>query len=238
MIACHIFPDGSKSAVVEFNDRKTVEKILETRTVCLEGITLSLSQATRDLASFFSLPHSGDDDTIDAKNNIKLSPSDHTPIPPPIPFPSTRQYSSSFAIPSPPAGVTTESGWSSPPRRVVMESPTIDRPASRVETNGYHSESNNRLTTMDVDVKPVQNNSSSNDLLQFFEQMKQEIEQTRNEYRSKFEQDRIHIQQEIDLLITEEQHTLERLNRYLNDRRGRADNRHHNTYYKRKYSPS
>lgn len=214
-----MFPDGSKCAVVEFNDRKTVEKILETRAICLEGITLSLSQATRDLASFFSFSDTGDDDTIDAKNNIKMSPLDRTLTPPPA------------------CVLTTESGWSSPPRSVVLESLANDRSISQVETKERPSESNNRLTTIDVDVKPVRNDSPPNDLLLFVEQMKQDIEQTKNEYRLKFEQDQMDIQREFDLLISEERQTLEKLNRYVNDRRSRPDQRHPHTSYKRKYSP-
>lgn len=232
VIACYIFPDDSKCAVIEFNDRKTIEKILETRYVSLEGANLTLSQSTRYLASFFSSSNT------DHQNNIKLSPTERT-IPPlhiqhhphPVPFIS----SETFLISTPPPCSTSTSGWSSPPRSVVIEnSPVVDRPASRSSSTNGVTTNSNPIESTDLDVKPLRETSPKNDLLNFAEQMEIELEKLRNEYQSKFEQDRVKIDEGIDCLIEEERRTLTSLNRYLIDRRHRP----HSTHYKRKYSPS
>ncbi len=74
VIACHILSDDSKSAIMEFNDRKTVKKILETPNIRLQGTNLSLSQASRHLASLLSSTDNNDDADDD---DIKTSPSEH-----------------------------------------------------------------------------------------------------------------------------------------------------------------
>jgi hypothetical protein len=59
---------------MEFNDRKTVKKILETPNIRLQGTNLSLSQASRHLASLLSSTDNNDDADDD---DIKTSPSEH-----------------------------------------------------------------------------------------------------------------------------------------------------------------
>ena len=231
VIACHILTDHSKSAVMEFNDRTAVEKILQTRYVSFEEANLSLSQATRHLTSFFSLPDHGIEY---GKTNIKLSPTER--IPSPIQFVSTDRYLSPFIISSPPPCLTSASGWSSPPRSVLIENSPIDRPASQMSSNDSASTNGNHI---DIDIKPPQENSSKSDLLKFAEEMEMELEKLRNEYRVKFQHDQVKIAKEIDSLIKEEQQTLENLNCYLSDRRRpHSDYRKRTTHYKRKYSPS
>jgi len=100
VIACHILSDDSKSAVMEFNDRKTVKKILETPNIRLQGTNLSLSQASRHLASLLSLTDTDDetDEEEEDDDDIKASSSEHTRHSlPSIEISSTRQP---FVIPA------------------------------------------------------------------------------------------------------------------------------------------
>ncbi len=83
VIACHILSDDPKSAIVEFNDKKTVRKILETSNVHLQGLNLSLSQASRHLASLLSSTDDNED-TDDDYSEIKTSPSEHIPSSVPV----------------------------------------------------------------------------------------------------------------------------------------------------------
>lgn len=62
---------------MEFNDRKTVKKILETPNIRLQGTNLSLSQASRHLASLLSSTDNNDDADDD---DIKTSPSEHISV--------------------------------------------------------------------------------------------------------------------------------------------------------------
>jgi hypothetical protein len=86
VIACHILSDNSKSAILEFNDKKTVKKILETPNVRLQGINLSLNQASRHLASLLSSTDDKDDtdDDDDDYNEIKTSPTEPIPKSAPV----------------------------------------------------------------------------------------------------------------------------------------------------------
>ncbi len=129
-----------------------------------------------------------------------------------------------------------ESGWTSPPRTVFTHSPSIDQPSIRLSSNPNITPTsiNTDLTTMDTDIKPIQKPPSTN-LLRFVEQFENEIEQIRDEYKSKFDKDQAYIQQEINLLINEERQTFDKLNRYLIDHRRRIERR---SNHKRKYSPS
>ncbi|CAF4400810.1 unnamed protein product, partial [Adineta steineri] len=68
VIACHILLNNPKCAVMEFNDEKTVRKILETSNIYLQGTNLVLSKASRSLASLLS---SSTDDSDD--ENIKTT---------------------------------------------------------------------------------------------------------------------------------------------------------------------
>jgi hypothetical protein len=51
VIACHILFNDFKCAIIEFNDKQTVKKILDTSNIRLQGVNLSLSKASRHLAS-------------------------------------------------------------------------------------------------------------------------------------------------------------------------------------------
>jgi hypothetical protein len=131
-----------------------------------------------------------------------------------------------------------ESGWSSPPRTVITQSLSIDSPASRSSskptstTNSISTDSETRLTTTDVDIKPIPNH-----IFRFVEQIQTELDQIKDEYRLKFEKDRQYIDQEMNLLIKEEHQTFEKLNRYLSDHRKRMEKRN-SSNNKRKSSPS
>lgn len=53
--------------------------------------------------------------------------------------------------------------------------------------------------------------------MQFYEGIQIELKQISHEYRSKFDTDQRHIDQEIRLLIKEERNTFDKLQRYLSD---------------------
>jgi len=84
-------------------------------------------------------------------------------------------------------------------------------------------------TTIDIDVKPNINCPPSSSM-QFYEGIQIELEQISCEYRSKFDNDQRHIDQEIRLLIKEERNTFDKLQRYLSDQNKQSK--------KRKSSPS
>ena len=71
---------------MEFNDQKTAKKILETPNLRLQGIHLSLTPASRNLASLLSSAGDNDDtdDEDDDSNAIKTSPTEHIPSPIPV----------------------------------------------------------------------------------------------------------------------------------------------------------
>jgi hypothetical protein len=90
-----------------------------------------------------------------------------------------------------------------------------------------------RLTTTDMDTKPIKQ-PPSNNISRFVEQFQNELDQIKDAYLLKFAKDRTSIEQEINLLINEERQTFDKLNRYLSDHRRRIEKRNSN---KRKYSP-
>ncbi|CAF3933479.1 unnamed protein product [Adineta steineri] len=259
VIACHILLNNPKCAVMEFNDEKTVRKILETSNIYLQGINLVLSKASRSLASLLS---SSTDDSDD--ENIKT-----TVISQPIlsslqtqnlaPVPTTQVMSQDIiqqlllAMFNPIQPVNriepeyisppeiNESGWMSPPRTIVSDYPTIEPVPVRLPshpratTMSISMDPEYRPETSDVDIKPF-NKVPSNNILQFVEQFDNELDQIKNEYLSKFSKDRTTIEREINQLINEERQTLNRLDRYLNDRRKRVEKRHNKK--RRHSSPS
>ena len=82
VIACHFLSNHPESAILEFNDKKTMKKILEIPNVRLQGINLSLNQSSRHLASLLSSTDDKDDtDDDDDYNEIKTSPREHIPKP-------------------------------------------------------------------------------------------------------------------------------------------------------------
>jgi len=91
-----------------------------------------------------------------------------------------------------------------------------------------------RLTTTDMDIKPIRQ-PPSNNILHFVEQFQNELDQIKDEYMLKFAKDRTYIEQEINLLVNEERQTFDKLKRYLSDHRNRIEKRNSN---KRKYSAS
>ena len=74
VIACRILSDHSKSAILEFDDQKTVRKILETPNVRLQGINLSLRQSSRHLDSLLSSTTDNHSETDEDVDEIKTSP--------------------------------------------------------------------------------------------------------------------------------------------------------------------
>jgi hypothetical protein len=110
---------------------------------------------------------------------------------------------------------------------------------SNSTTNSTSTDLMSRSTTIDLDVKPIPK-ARSNNILKFFEQLQTELDDVKAEYKSKFDQDQVHIEREINLLINEERQTFEKLNRYLTDHRRRAEQRQNsnNKTIKRKYSSS
>ena len=124
---------------------------------------------------------------------------------------------------------------------MITDSPPLDRSVllmssnSGATTDSTYLDPSSRLTTIDVDIKPIQKSSSNNNL-RFLEQVQIELDQIKDEYRYKFEQDRAYIEKEIDLLINEERQTFDRLSRRLIDHRRRVEKRDVNN--KRKFSPT
>ena len=70
VIACHILSNNSKCAIIEFNDKKTVRKILDKPNVRLQGTNLSLSKASRHLASLL-FSDDNQDESDDDDDEIK-----------------------------------------------------------------------------------------------------------------------------------------------------------------------
>jgi hypothetical protein len=95
IIACHILSDHSKSAIIEFNDTKTVRKILDTPNVRLQGANLSLSKAPRHLASLLSSADNEDESDDDDDDEVKTLLSE--PILNPI---RTQTQSALFPLPT------------------------------------------------------------------------------------------------------------------------------------------
>lgn len=103
--------------------------------------------------------------------------------------------------------------------------------------NSIPTDPTHRLTTIDPDVKPIPK-SPPNSIFRFIEQVQTELDQIRDEYKHKFDQDQAYIEREINLLINEERQTFDKLDRYLIDHRRQAEKRNNNHTNKRKYSPS
>ncbi|CAF0815671.1 unnamed protein product [Rotaria sordida] len=279
VIACYILLNDPTCAVMEFNDKKTVKKILDTPNIRLQGTNLLIRKASRHLASLLfsstNKDESDDDDDDDHGNNnndnnieVKSTVVSKTSFPEPIvnslgvqnqlslfTLPTTHQENIqqqllSFlnAIPSSivkeptfiPSPEKMESGWTSPPRTIISHCPVTDQlsiPSSSIPsatTISNYTDLLHQLTTVDTDIKPIRP-IASNNILKFFEQCQNELDQIRDEYRSKFDENRRYIEQEINLLIDEERQALDKLNRYLNDHRRRVEKRNNN---KRKHSPS
>jgi len=91
VIACHILSDDRKCAIMEFNDKQTVRKILDTPNIRLQGINLSLSKASRHLASLLSI----DDNKDESDDEVKTLPLEpiHNSLP-------TQNQSSLFILPT------------------------------------------------------------------------------------------------------------------------------------------
>ncbi|CAF0779298.1 unnamed protein product [Rotaria sp. Silwood1] len=140
-----------------------------------------------------------------------------------------------ISIPSP---EKVEAGWASPPRTIIDHAPSIDQlsvPSSSLPsatTTSNHTDLLYQFTSVDTDTKPIRP-IPSNNLLNFVEQCQNELDQIRDEYRSKFAENRTYIEQEINLLIDEERQTLNKLDRYLSDHRRRVEKRNNNN--KRKH---
>jgi hypothetical protein len=77
VVACHILLNDPKYAVIEFNDKDTVKKILDTSSIRLQGASLSVNKMPRHLASLLSSDQdnneSDDDDDIRATTGSKTS---------------------------------------------------------------------------------------------------------------------------------------------------------------------
>ncbi|CAF2468184.1 unnamed protein product [Rotaria sp. Silwood2] len=272
VIACLILLNDPKCAVIEFNDKRTVRKILDTPNIRLQGTNLLIRKASRHLASLLSSSNdkdeSDDDDEYDYDTEVKSIIVSKTSVPEPIANPSLvpkqsplfmllstlkeniQQQSTSFAHPLPvstvnesifiPAPEKMESGWGSPPRTIISHSPSIDQlpiPSSSIPSAtaaNNHTDLLYPSVNEDTDTKPIRP-VPSNNILNFFDQCQNELDQIRDEYKSKFAENRTYIEQEINLLIDEERQTLDKLDRYLNDHRRRVEKRNNN---KRKHSPS
>ena len=134
----------------------------------------------------------------------------------------------------------TESSWASPPRTITSHMRSIDgqfnqsSPKSSTPTTSNITVLPSQLTVTTTDIKPIRK-IPSNHLLPFAEQFENEVNQIRDEFMLKFSKDQKNIEQEISILIDEERHAFNKLNRYLNDRRRRLEKRHND---KRKHKSS
>jgi hypothetical protein len=110
-----------------------------------------------------------------------------------------------------------ECGWASPPRAVIIDHVSSTPARLSSKPGAINSDTNYQSRAIETDMKPMKN--VTNNICKFIEQFQNEIDQIKDEYRTKFTRDRTSIEHEINRLINDERIKFDKLGRYLYEHR-------------------
>ncbi|UJR13490.1 hypothetical protein I4U23_000504 [Adineta vaga] len=194
VIACYILPNDSKCAIIEFENEKSVEKLLEMSKIRLYGTNLFLSKVPNHLLSTLSSlinNHRKEDDyTNDEIDHLV-------------------ETTSSNSIPS---LEISECGWTSPPRTIVNHCPVVIDQTSR-ECHPTIDVQVHESIVIETDIKPMKHRVDK--IVNFLQRFENELEQIKDEYMKKFSEDRISIEHEFNRIMNDERIGDENYDRYL-----------------------